>query len=154
MSSSNPPAISSKSSLPSKSVGSASQVSPAHSQSTAYFAGDVGQRRSGAYSASTAASAPRNNQSSKAKHKQSRKFRLADEDALAESVAMNSTTSRKGHTNITHLMNFALPPRPQYRPERNAARQPRRTWGMGSGYHAVDKARYADTTQPILQYTD
>lgn len=54
---------------------------------------------------------------------------------------MKSTTSRKGQTSITHLMNFSLPPRPQrnplpHRPRRNP------TWGMGSGYHAVDKARY------------
>lgn len=54
---------------------------------------------------------------------------------------MRSTTSRKGQTSITHLMNFSLPPRPQYHP---STHRPRRnpTWGMGSGYHAVDKARY------------
>lgn len=54
---------------------------------------------------------------------------------------MRSTTSRKGQTSITHLMNFLLPPRPQYHPPpRNTRRNP--TWGLGSGYHAVDKARY------------
>lgn len=59
---------------------------------------------------------------------------------------MHSTSSRKGQTSITHLMNFSLPPRPQTRPERyGGSRQNRRnpTWGLGSGYHAVDKARYA-----------
>lgn len=40
-------------------------------------------------------------------------------------------------------MNFQLPPRPQNHYQnhgRNYRRNP--TWGMGSGYHAVDKARY------------
>jgi hypothetical protein len=54
---------------------------------------------------------------------------------------MRSTNSRKGQTSITHLMNFSLPPRPQYQPPpRNARRYT--SWGAGSGYHAVDKARY------------
>lgn len=54
---------------------------------------------------------------------------------------MRSTNSRKGQTSITHLMNFSLPPRPQYQPPpRNTRRY--NTWGAGSGYHAVDKARY------------
>lgn len=59
---------------------------------------------------------------------------------------MKSTSSRKGQTSITHLMSFALPPRPQsqyhnhYSHARNGRRNP--TWGLGSGYHAVDKARY------------
>ncbi|KAK1145430.1 hypothetical protein N8T08_004305 [Aspergillus melleus] len=54
---------------------------------------------------------------------------------------MRSTTSRKGQTSITHLMNFSLPPRPQYQPPpRNTRRYA--SWGLGSGYHAMDKARY------------
>ena len=58
---------------------------------------------------------------------------------------MQSTRNRKGQTSITHLMNFALPPRPQNHTHshnpRNARRNP--TWGLGSGYHAADKARYS-----------
>ncbi|OQE47506.1 hypothetical protein PENCOP_c001G01623 [Penicillium coprophilum] len=50
---------------------------------------------------------------------------------------MKSTTSRKGQTSITHLMNFSLPPRPQYQaPPRNIRRYT--SWGAG----AVDKSRY------------
>lgn len=50
---------------------------------------------------------------------------------------MKSTTSRKGQTSITHLMNFSLPPRPQYQPPpRNVRRYT--SWGAGT----VDKARY------------
>lgn len=54
---------------------------------------------------------------------------------------MKSTASRKGQTSITHLMNFSLPPRPQYQPPPRTRRQ-YRTWGLGSGYHAIDKAHY------------
>lgn len=58
---------------------------------------------------------------------------------------MKSVNSRRGQTNITHLMNFSLPPRPQYQPQHNTHRPPHRynrTWGLGSGYHAIDKAKY------------
>jgi hypothetical protein len=55
---------------------------------------------------------------------------------------MRPFNNRKGQTSITHLMNFSLPPRPQnnYHNSRNGRRNP--TWGLGSGYHAADKARY------------
>ncbi|KAI9845671.1 MAG: hypothetical protein M1837_004645 [Sclerophora amabilis] len=89
--------------------------------------------------------APRNHQSLRKQHKAQRRPRLADEDAIAESAAMKSTSSRKGQTSITHLMSFSLPPRPQYNHRSNLnGRSYRRnpTWGLGSGYHAVDKARY------------
>ncbi|GAB7353608.1 hypothetical protein MBLNU459_g4026t2 [Dothideomycetes sp. NU459] len=149
--SSNPPsALSIKaSSNASKSANAASQVAPTHSQTSAFFASNIGlgERKSGGSTSfgqqSKATSTPRNNQTSKSKHKQSKRFRLADEDALAESAAMHSTTSRKGQTSITHLMNFSLPPRPQ--PQRYGSARPARrnnTWGLGSGHHAVDKARY------------
>ncbi|KAJ5794396.1 hypothetical protein N7457_000995 [Penicillium paradoxum] len=50
---------------------------------------------------------------------------------------MKSTTSRKGQTSITHLMNFSLPPRPQYQaPSRTIRRYT--SWGTGP----VDKSRY------------
>lgn len=56
---------------------------------------------------------------------------------------MRPFTNRKGQTSITHLMNFSLPPRPapsQYSNHRSARRNP--TFGLGSGHHSVDKARY------------
>lgn len=70
---------------------------------------------------------------------------------------MKSTTSRKGQTSITHLMNFSLPPRPTYNQHqghsyRNIRRNP--TWGLGSGYHAVDKARCAQVSEIQLTITD
>ncbi|KZF20722.1 hypothetical protein L228DRAFT_249526 [Xylona heveae TC161] len=86
----------------------------------------------------------RSNQSQRKQHKSSKKPRLATEDAIAEAVAMRSTNSRKGQTSITHLMNFSLPPRPPSHYSHAHGRPVRRnpTWGLGSGYHAVDKARY------------
>jgi hypothetical protein len=57
---------------------------------------------------------------------------------------MRSLGTRKGQTNITHLMNFSLPPRPQSYQHGTYGRTSRRnpTWGLGSGYHAIDKARF------------
>ena len=64
---------------------------------------------------------------------------------------MQSTSSRKGQTSITHLMNFTLPPRPQFHQQshvnRNARKNP--SWGVGSGYHAIDKAKYACYSRPV-----
>ncbi|KAI9647908.1 hypothetical protein NHQ30_004297 [Ciborinia camelliae] len=99
-------------------------------------------RRSGSHSSVIPASA-RNNQSQRKQHRNSKKPRLADEDAMAESAAMRNANSRRGQTSITHLMNFTLPPRPQdYR--NTISRGPRRgnIYGIGSGHHSSDKARY------------
>jgi hypothetical protein len=59
--------------------------------------------------------------------------------------------SRKGQTSITHLMNFSLPPRPQNHYHHYSHGRSRRnpTWGLGSGYHAVDKARYVHPSAAI-----
>ncbi|CAI7640524.1 unnamed protein product [Penicillium bialowiezense] len=79
----------------------------------------------------------RNNQARRSQHNRQRKPRLLDDDEYNETAAMKSTTSRKGQTSITHLMNFSLPPRPQYQPPpRNVRRYT--SWGAGT----VDKARY------------
>jgi hypothetical protein len=90
--------------------------------------------------------------------KAQRRARLADEDAYAESAAMKSINSRKGQTSITHLMNFSLPPRPQYQPQHNASnhrhQRYNRTWGLGSGYHAVDKARYVHANYRFIVRPD
>ena len=65
---------------------------------------------------------------------------------MAEIRAVRNASSRRGQTSITHLLNYSLPPRPYhdmhhgYSSSRSYRRNP--TWGPGSGYHAVDKARY------------
>ncbi|KAL8726640.1 MAG: hypothetical protein Q9166_006599 [cf. Caloplaca sp. 2 TL-2023] len=147
---------SSNSSLPAATSKNASLQTQLPSPFQAQVASSLGtdnysQRRSGgtgsfgAGSATRASpAAARNTQSFRKQHKGQRRPRLADEDAAAESAVMQSTRNRKGQTSITHLMNFVLPPRPQNHPHSNHARNSRRnpTWGLGSGYHAADKARY------------
>jgi hypothetical protein len=63
---------------------------------------------------------------------------------MAEIRALRNASSRRGQTSITHLMSYALPPRPQDGYHSSHSRSYRRnpSWGVGSGYHAADKARY------------
>lgn len=76
-----------------------------------------------------------------------------DDDEYSEAAVMKSSTSRKGQTSITHLMNFSLPPRPQYQPPpRNIRRYT--SYGAGSGYHAVDKARYVHANYRFIVSPD
>ena len=71
---------------------------------------------------------------------------------------MKSINSRKGQTSITHLMNFSLPPRPQYNTYSGSHthRHQRRnlTWGLGSGYHHIDKARYVHANYRFIVRPD
>ncbi|KAJ5928084.1 hypothetical protein N7466_007040 [Penicillium verhagenii] len=107
----------------------------------------------GAGSSSRNSPTPRNAQGRKNQHKHQKKPRLLDDDEYSESAVMKSTNSRKGQTSITHLMNFSLPPRPQYQPPpRNTRRY--NTWGAGSGYHAVDKARYVHANYRFIVSPD
>lgn len=163
--SSNPPsaASSSKASAP------AAPQSPAQSQSASATVNFFGQQRGSLPFKNSPV--PRNNQAGKKQNKGSKKFRQSDEDAIVESVragilqrrvvltaqlTMRPYGNRKGQTSITHLMNFSLPPRPENHRHydrhvngRGNRRTP--TWGVGSGYHASDKARYAaDLFQAIL----
>ncbi|EXJ91729.1 hypothetical protein A1O3_00279 [Capronia epimyces CBS 606.96] len=99
----------------------------------------------------------RGNQPLRKQHKTQRKPRLLVEDVLGDSPAMRSINSRKGQTSITHLMNFSLPPRPQQHYQHHFNnRQPRRnaTFGLGSGYHAVDKARYVHANYRFIVRPD
>ncbi|KAL1581946.1 hypothetical protein WHR41_09290 [Cladosporium halotolerans] len=143
--SSQPPALS-KTASNSKQPPSASSPAPAVSTTQAFFSNTSGGVRS---NPSTRSAAPRNSQASKPKHKAKSKatYRLVDEDAEAELASMQNPHGRRGQQSITHLMNFALPPRPQTHQHqfRHGGRRGERrntTWGLGSGYHAVDKARY------------
>ena len=70
-------------------------------------------------------------------------------DVCAQIEMASSGNSRKG-TSITHLMNWDVPSdyyhnHHQFRSRTNQRRNP--TWGLGSGYHAVDKARYDPDNQ-------
>ena len=134
----------------SNSLATQNQISPALSSTQQFFQDSPAGKKGGASgSRSSLQSAPRGQQSSKPKHAKSKKFRSLDEDAEAEEFSMQNPHGRRGQQSITHLMQFALPPRPnaQDRYHRHSYNGPRNrnrhnpTWGLGSGYHAVDKAR-------------
>jgi hypothetical protein len=96
--------------------------------------------------ASTAQPIPKKGQALRKQHRnQKRPGSRApdDDDAMAELRAVRNPSSRRGQTSITHLMSYSLSSRP-YVDHRHHNRSYRRnpTWGLGSGYHAVDKARY------------
>ena len=99
-----------------------------------------------------AQSMPRKNQGARKQHKNQRRPGLGDrstmldsEDSLAELRAVRNPNSRRGQTSITHLLNYSTP-RPfqdhghHHHHPRSYRRYP--TSGQGSGYHAMDKARY------------
>ncbi|KAK4249717.1 hypothetical protein C7999DRAFT_12492 [Corynascus novoguineensis] len=95
---------------------------------------------------------PRKGQGSRKQHRNQRRAgmqggprHIDDEDAMAEIRALRNASSRRGQTSITHLMSYALPPRPhEGHHHASFSRSYRRnpSWGVGSGYHAADKARY------------
>ncbi|EGS20123.1 uncharacterized protein CTHT_0046290 [Thermochaetoides thermophila DSM 1495] len=92
--------------------------------------------------------APRKTQGARRQHRNQRRpgarDHIDDEDTLAELRALRNTSSRRGQTSITHLLNIALPPRPHetYHPSYSRSYRRNPSWGVGSGYHAADKARY------------
>lgn len=151
---SQPPGLSSKAAASSRASSASGITTPAPSSTQQFFSNDSGSRRAGGGGSSSGGNArspaPRNVQGGKPKHKNGKKFKALDEDAEAELFSMQNPHGRKGQTSITHLMNFSLPPRPhqQGQHHRHSYNGPRRggrsnaTWGLGSGYHAIDKARY------------
>ncbi|KAH7079355.1 hypothetical protein BKA63DRAFT_551719 [Paraphoma chrysanthemicola] len=142
MSSQLPPVASSSKAPTSSGPASPAQNQPGSLNTVNFFGQQRGSVGTGASSRSSPT--PRNSQQAKKQHKGSKRFRQTDEDAIVESLAMRPFNNRKGQTSITHLMNFSLPPRPQNHHSHGSGRNNRRnpTWGLGSGYHAVDKARY------------
>ncbi|KAG9238418.1 hypothetical protein BJ875DRAFT_416256 [Amylocarpus encephaloides] len=127
-----------------KVLSSSSSYTPVHHQQaqTPFLSFESGSRRSSNQSPAAHATS-RNNQSQKKQHKGSRKPGFSDEDAMAESAAMRNPNGRRGQTSITHLMNFSLPPRPQdYRNTMGRGTRRGNIYGIGSGYHSSDKARY------------
>lgn len=59
---------------------------------------------------------------------------------MAEIRALRNASSRRGQTSITHLLNYSVPTRHYHDYARTNRRHP--TWGPGSGYHVVDKAKF------------
>src|ERR1700712_792712 len=66
---------------------------------------------------------------------------------------MRSTPNNRKGQNITHLMNFTLPPLAHHNPHHHGQRIGRRgpSWGASSGYRAIDKARYC--SEPLSRVT-
>ncbi|KAL5594403.1 hypothetical protein BROUX41_001336 [Berkeleyomyces rouxiae] len=108
-----------------------------------------------------AQSSARKNQAARHQHRPARRAggERYDEDYFAEMKAINNTNGRRGQTSITHLLNYAAPPRINYDHTsyaRTYRRQP--TWGPGSGYHSADKARYVHANyrfivSPVSSYS-
>ncbi|KAJ9137812.1 RING-finger protein MAG2 [Coniochaeta hoffmannii] len=111
-------------------------------------------RRPSNTSLSVPGGAPRKGQASRKQHRaqrrpgmppppsSSRGGNLDQDDALAELRAVRNPSSRRGQTSITHLLNYALPPRQVYTSQHHghsSSRSYRRnpTWS-----HPADKARY------------
>ncbi|KAM0424638.1 hypothetical protein ACHAPT_010164 [Fusarium lateritium] len=139
----------------SSSTSSVGKSAPAPSNPPAVQAGPStssfeSSRRPSQAGSSVAQSMPRKAQGSRKQHRNQRRPGLGDrsntgpddEDAMAELSAFRNPNSRRGQTSITHLLNYSMP-RP-VQDHHSHARHPRRnpTWGLGSGYHAADKARY------------
>ncbi|KAI2776895.1 hypothetical protein F4815DRAFT_328943 [Daldinia loculata] len=100
---------------------------------------ETNSRRSGLSSPSFPNSAPRKGQGSRKQHRNQRRP-LNEDDAMAELRAVRNTSSRRGQTSITHLLNYSAPTRNHHEYPRSSRRHA--TWGPGSGYHVVDKARF------------
>ena len=118
------------------------QAPPSHSHGLSPSGGGDRQRRHGASAHGLSIrplSSLRNNQSLRKQHRL-RKPRLEDDEGLAEAAAIRSTGSRKGQTSITHLMNFALPPRPT---SCQAGMFHHQSVRPTPGHSRVDKARSA-----------
>ena len=157
--------MSSNAALTSSSKPSIPIATPNYSQNPSFSGAELSQKRSnssghsGARLQTRQSAQPRNQQASKKPNKSQKKARLFGEDAVDEVAAMRSinSNSRKGQTSITHLMNFSLPPRPQYQPQHHGHRPHQkynRTWGLGSGYHAVDKAKYVHANYRFIVRSD
>ncbi|KAK5070858.1 hypothetical protein LTR64_003832 [Lithohypha guttulata] len=141
-------------------------ISPAttnYSQASSGGGLDLSQKRSnssGSYGPglqARQAAQSRSQQVSKKPNKAQKRAKILDDGAADEIAAMRSINSRKGQTSITHLMNFSLPPRPQYQPQHLNHRPHQRynkTWGLGSGYHAVDKAKYVHANYRFIVRPD
>jgi len=136
--------------IKSSSAPAAANHAPALPQTSAAVGFDSNRRQS--QSPSIPQANPRKGQGARKQHRNQKRAGamrdpnpLDDDDAMAEMRAVRNPSSRRGQTSITHLMNYALPPRPYYDSHhalssRSYRRNP--TWGMGSGHHAIDKARY------------
>ncbi|EWC44969.1 hypothetical protein DRE_01028 [Drechslerella stenobrocha 248] len=112
-----------------------------------------GGNNGGASASNRNQATPRNGQSSKARHKNHRRPSVQKDDAIAEAIAMTSSTiSRKGRTSITHLMDWSLPPPRNQHTHHHHSRglHGNRRHSHWGGYHSVDKARYVNANYRFI----
>ncbi|KAK0733302.1 hypothetical protein B0T26DRAFT_683459 [Lasiosphaeria miniovina] len=127
---------------------------PGPSQPIATGSFDPSRRQNSSQSPSQPLGNPRKGQASRRQHRNQKRAgpmggrdtgNADQDDAMAEIRAVRNASSRRGQTSITHLLNYSLPPRHIYDSHHTlSSRSYRRnpSWGLGSGYHAIDKARY------------
>ncbi|KAK8097859.1 uncharacterized protein PG998_013345 [Apiospora kogelbergensis] len=107
-------------------------------------------RRSASSNPSTSTAAPRKSQAARKQHREKRRpmreSRLDNDDEMDELRAVRNASSRRGQTSITHLLNFSAPTRSYleqgYGHGHGRSSRRHATWGPGSGYHPVDKAKF------------
>ncbi|KAI5800245.1 hypothetical protein DFH27DRAFT_558485 [Peziza echinospora] len=150
--SSNSASKASSSSPPSSLAAQPSGNSSAGNESSRRSASSSGGGGGAAAAARSNQASPRNNQGGKRTHKNHRKPNTPGlEDYADDHAAMASTGGNRRGTSITHLMNWSLPP-PTHQSHPRSRNTSRRnpTWGLGSGYHAVDKARYVNANYRFI----
>ncbi|RYP27234.1 hypothetical protein DL767_007767 [Monosporascus sp. MG133] len=103
-------------------------------------------RRPGLSNTPLPSSAPRKGQTSRRQHRNQRKPSNQrpdqQDDHMDEIGAVRNPTSRRGQTSITHLLEYSAPIRHHTDHSHYHRSRRRPTWGPGSGYHAIDKARF------------
>ncbi|KAI1816245.1 hypothetical protein GGS20DRAFT_583624 [Poronia punctata] len=132
-------------SLGGKSLSTHSSSSPQHISAPQPSFESSNPRRPGPSPSAPNSAAPRKGQASRKQHRNQRRpsggANPDDDDAMAEIRAIRNASSRRGQTSITHLLNYSVPSR-HYQEIHHRATRRHPTWGPGSGYHAVDKARF------------
>ncbi|RYP64863.1 hypothetical protein DL771_008578 [Monosporascus sp. 5C6A] len=138
---------SSSSNLGGKSLSAPTSFTPPSQHSSVPSAScESSSRRPGLSNTPLQSSAPRKGQTSRRQHRNQRKPSNQpldqQDDHMAEIGAVRNPTSRRGQASITHLLEYSAPIR-HYTDHSHYHRSRRRpTWGPGSGYHAIDKARF------------
>ncbi|PWW74811.1 hypothetical protein C7212DRAFT_358672 [Tuber magnatum] len=139
---------------------SAVSAPPAQAPATVSSGNDP-QRRSGGggttfgsnLSSRNNLASPRSGQAGRSNHRNRRKpSATASEEIVAESQVTMGTRNRRKGTSITHLMRWNVSTAASQSSDSYHWHDSRRypTYGMGSGYHEVDKARYVNANYRFI----
>ncbi|KAG0125949.1 hypothetical protein HOY82DRAFT_492159 [Tuber indicum] len=144
-----------------KSTTSSSGSAPPTQAPVTVSSGNDPQRRSGGggpafgsnLSSRNNLASPRSGQAGRTSHRNRRKpSAAASEEAAAESQITMGTRNRRKGTSITHLMSWNVSTTASRSSDSYRWHDSRRypTYGMGSGYHEVDKARYVNANYRFI----